>query len=115
VGPGATNLTTGIGNALLDRSPALALTGQVPTAQLHRRVQMRVDHQALFRPLTKATYQLRPDTTASVLDEALAVATAEPPGPVHLDVPEDVAIAHAHGAARARAAASGGSSIARRP
>src|SRR5688572_30002989 len=79
VGPGATNLTTGIGNALLDRSPALAITGQVPCAQLHRRVQMRVDHQALFRPLTKATYQLRPGTTASILDEALAVATAEPP------------------------------------
>src|SRR5215212_4329206 len=58
VGPGATNLTTGIGNAWLDRSPALAITGQVPTAQLTRRVQMRIDHQALYGPLTKASCQV---------------------------------------------------------
>src|ERR687884_599254 len=64
VGPGATNLTTGIGNAWLDRSPAIAITGQVPVAQLHRRVQMRIDHQALFRPLTKATFQLAPGAVA---------------------------------------------------
>jgi acetolactate synthase I/II/III large subunit len=111
VGPGATNLTTGIGNALLDRSSAIALTGQVPSTQLHRRVQMRVDHQALFRPLTKATYQLSPGAIASVLEDALAVATAEPPGPVHLDVPEDVAIAPAETGARAGTATPQGSEI----
>ena len=105
VGPGATNLTTGIGNALLDRSPALAITGQVPTAQLDRRVQMRVDHQALLRPLTKASYQLSPGGVGEIVDEAIAVAAAEPPGPVHLDLPEDVAIAPADspGAAGPRA------------
>src|SRR5581483_6199750 len=92
VGPGATNLTTGIGNAWLDRSPALAITGQVPTAQLGRRVQMRLDHQALYRPLTKASYQLAPGSVAQTVDEALALAAAEPPGPVHLDLPEDVAV-----------------------
>lgn len=95
VGPGATNLTTGIGNAYLDRSPALAFTGQVPFAQLGRRVQMRIDHQALFRPLVKATHQLAPGTVAATVQQALAVATAEPPGPVHLDLPEDVAVAPA--------------------
>src|SRR5918911_2097705 len=73
VGPGATNLTTGIGNAWLDRSPALAITGQVPTPQLQRRVQMRIDHQALYRPLTKASFQLTPSGVASVVDEALAL------------------------------------------
>ncbi|HLQ32271.1 MAG TPA: thiamine pyrophosphate-binding protein, partial [Chloroflexota bacterium] len=67
VGPGATNLTTGIGNALLDRSPALAITGQVPCAQLQRRVQMRVDHQALYRPLTKASYQLGGGSVAATV------------------------------------------------
>src|SRR5579883_948019 len=92
VGPGATNLTTGIGNAWLDRSPALAITGQVATAQLGRRVQMRLDHQALYRPLTKASFQLAPDSVAPMIDEALALAGAEPPGPVHLDLPEDVAV-----------------------
>ncbi len=95
VGPGATNLTTGIGNALLDRSPALAITGQVACAQLERRVQMRIDHQALFRPLTKATYQLAPGSVAATVAQALATATLEPPGPVHLDLPEDVAVAAA--------------------
>src|SRR5919199_4363262 len=95
VGPGATNLTTGIGNALLDRSPALAITGQVPCAQLERRVQMRIDHQALFRPLTKATHHLPPGSVCVTVQEALATATREPPGPVHLDLPEDVAVAPA--------------------
>ena len=95
VGPGATNLTTGIGNALLDRSPALAFTGQVPLAQLHRRVQMRIDHQALFGPLSKASYRLTGGDVAGQVAAALRLAVAEPPGPVHLDLPEDVAIAPA--------------------
>jgi acetolactate synthase-1/2/3 large subunit len=95
VGPGATNLTTGIGNALLDRSPALAITGQVPLAQLHRRVQMRIDHQALFRPLSKASFQLVGGDVAGQVAAALRLAVAEPPGPVHLDLPEDVAVAPA--------------------
>ncbi|HEX6511304.1 MAG TPA: thiamine pyrophosphate-binding protein, partial [Chloroflexota bacterium] len=81
VGPGATNLTTGIGNAFLDRSPALAITGQVPCAQLNRRVQMRIDHQALFRPITKASFQLAPGSVQATVCRALALASAEPPGP----------------------------------
>lgn len=52
LGPGATNLTTGVGDAFLDRSPCLIMTCQVPSGQFGRRVQMHVDHQQLFRPLT---------------------------------------------------------------
>jgi len=93
LGPGATNLTTGVGNALLDRSPALIITGQVPVSQMGRRVQMHIDHQVLMRPLTKESFLLEPGSVADTVDQAMGLAAAEPPGPVHLDVPEDVAVA----------------------
>ena len=95
LGPGATNLTTGVGSAYLDRSPLLALTCNLPTAQLGRRIQMAIDHRALFGPLTKASLALRRGRVAAALGEALELALAEPPGPVHLDLPEDVASAPA--------------------
>jgi acetolactate synthase I/II/III large subunit len=95
MGPGATNLTTGVGCAYLDRSPVVAVTCNVPTDQLGRRVQMVIDHHALFRPITKATYPLRAGQVAAALCEALTVALSEPPGPVHLDLPEDVSLADA--------------------
>ena len=95
LGPGATNLATGVGAAWLDRSPLIAITCNVETAWLERRVQMRIDHHALFAPLTKASLPLRRDDVAAPLARALALAGAEPPGPVHLDLPEDVALAPA--------------------
>lgn len=95
LGPGATNLTTGVGGAYLDRSPLLAITCTVPTAQLGRRIQMAIDHHALFRPITKVSLALRPGRIATALAQALEVALSEPPGPVHLDLPEDVAAAEA--------------------
>lgn len=95
VGPGATNLATGVGCAWLDRAPVLAITCNVAIPWLDRRVQMRIDHHALFKPLTKATFSLRDGRVGPTLLQALALATAEPPGPVHLDLPEDVAEAGA--------------------
>jgi acetolactate synthase-1/2/3 large subunit len=95
LGPGATNLTTGVGNAWLDRSPLLALTCNLPTAQLGRRIQMAIDHHALFGPITKASLALREGRVAAGLAEALEIALSEPLGPVHLDLPEDVALAPA--------------------
>ncbi|MEX0805075.1 MAG: thiamine pyrophosphate-binding protein [Candidatus Binatia bacterium] len=95
VGPGATNLTTGVGCAWLDRAPVLAFTCNVPTAWLERRIQMRIDHQALFKPITKATFSLRDGRVNESLEQALAIAASEPPGPVQLDLPEDVAQANA--------------------
>src|SRR5205807_6458571 len=67
LGPGATNLTTGVGNAYLDRSPLLAITCNLPTSQLGRRIQMAIDHHTLFRPITKATLALREGRVASML------------------------------------------------
>lgn len=95
LGPGATNLTTGVGCAFLDRSPLIAITCTLNQAQLGRRLQMWIDHHALFRPITKATLRLEPGRIAATLAEALRIAMSEPPGPVHLDLPEDVALAEA--------------------
>jgi acetolactate synthase I/II/III large subunit len=91
LGPGATNLATGIGCAWLDRSPVLAITCNVATTWLARRVQMRIDHHTLFKSLTKATLSLADGRVAETLAKALSIARCEPPGPVHLDLPEDVA------------------------
>ncbi|RPI03682.1 MAG: thiamine pyrophosphate-binding protein, partial [Zetaproteobacteria bacterium] len=101
LGPGATNLATGVGNALLDRSPCLIVTGQVPSAQFGRRVQMHVDHRQLFQPLTKGSFLLAPGRMAETIDGAVALATAEPPGPVHLDLLDDFAVAPAREKCRA--------------
>ena len=95
LGPGATNLATGIGCAWLDGAPVLAITCNVPTPWLERRVQMRIDHHQLFQPLTKATLPLRVDRVAGPLAQAIALACSEVPGPVHLDLPEDVSLAQA--------------------
>jgi len=91
VGPGATNLTTGVGCAWLDRAPVIAITCNVASAWLDRRIQMRIDHHALFKPLTKATFSFRDLPAAKAVQRAVAIANEEPPGPVHLDLPEDIA------------------------
>jgi len=101
LGPGATNLATGVGSAFLDRSPLLAITCNLNTDQLGRRIQMSIDHHALFRPITKATLPLRAGGIGETLREALSIALSEPQGPVHLDLPEDVALAPATEAAAA--------------
>jgi acetolactate synthase-1/2/3 large subunit len=95
LGPGATNLATGVGCAYLDRSPLIALTCTLNEAQLGRRLQMWIDHQTLFRPITKGSIVLRRGRIAKDVTEALHTALEEPQGPVHLDLPEDVALAPA--------------------
>jgi acetolactate synthase-1/2/3 large subunit len=90
-GPGATNLSTGVGGALLDRSPVLALTSEMPDAWLGRTAQMNIDHQALYRPLTKATFRLAAENAREVIGESLMIANSEYPGPVHIGLPSDLA------------------------
>jgi acetolactate synthase-1/2/3 large subunit len=99
LGPGATNLATGVGCAYLDRSPVIAITCTLNEAQLGRRIQMAINHHAFFKPITKATLPLRSGRIAETVAEALKIATSEPQGPVHLDLPEDVALAAATEAA----------------
>ncbi len=96
LGPGATNLATGVGNAWLDRSPLVAITCNLNTDQLGRRMQMWIDHHKLFAPITKATLRLERGRIGETLTQAIALALSEPRGPVHLDLPEDVALAPAN-------------------
>src|SRR5215813_5770116 len=93
LGPGATNLATGVGCAFLDRSPLIALTCDLNSDQIGRRIQMWIDHHALFKPITKATLRLERGRIAETVTQAIALALTEPKGPVHLDLPEDVALA----------------------
>ncbi|MRR20567.1 thiamine pyrophosphate-binding protein [bacterium] len=90
-GPGATNLSTGVGGALLDRSPLLALTSELPDDWSGRTAQMNIDHQALFRPLTKATYRLNVAEAGEIIDSSLGIANGEYPGPVHIGLPAGLA------------------------
>ena len=106
LGPGATNLATGVGNAWLDRSPLIAITCNLVTEQLGRRIQMWIDHHALFKPITKASFRLEKGKIAETVKEAIRIAMSEPRGPVHLDLPEDVALAPADGDAAAMKALS---------
>lgn len=89
-GPGATNLATGVGCALLDRSALIAATTEQSDAMRQRVTQMNVDHQALFRPITKWTTRADADTLPATIDRALATACREVPGPVHIGLPVDL-------------------------
>ena len=98
-GPGATNLATGVGCAYLDRSALIAATTEQSDAMRHRVTQMNVDHQALFAPITKWTTRADADTLTSTIDQALATACEEVPGPVHIGLPVDMNDRNAPGGA----------------
>ena len=90
-GPGATNLSSGVGGAFLDRSPMLAFTDEMPDKLLHRTVQMRIDHQALFAPITKWTTRMQASTVKNTILQASNIAKANINGPVHIGVPSGIA------------------------
>ncbi|NRA83865.1 MAG: thiamine pyrophosphate-binding protein, partial [Gammaproteobacteria bacterium] len=87
-GPGATNLSTGVGSALLDRSPVIALTDEFAADKRNRIVQMNVDHQAIFKPLTKKTTRLESQSVREIIFDAARVAQEGIPGPVHIGLPQ---------------------------
>lgn len=86
-GPGATNLATGVGGALLDRSPLIALTDEMGAPMRGRTTQMGIDHQALFAPITKWTTRLEAERATEILREAAGVALSGRPGSVHVGLP----------------------------
>jgi acetolactate synthase I/II/III large subunit len=89
-GPGATNISTGVGGALLDRSPLLVFTTETDDTMINRTTQMNISHQKLFEPITKATYRLTSANYADVIDFALGLCRDGYPGPVHIGLPSDI-------------------------
>jgi acetolactate synthase I/II/III large subunit len=98
IGPGAANLVNSVANALQDRVPLIVLTGCVPPAEAVTYTHQVIDHQAMLGPVTKASFQVPEGAAAEVIDKAVAIATEGQPGPVHLDIPIDVAGADVTGA-----------------
>ena len=92
LGPGATNLITGVADSNMDRAPMLVLTGQGSTDRLHKESHQIMDVVSMFRPVTKwATTILEPDTIPEIVRKAVRVARTEKPGAVHIELPEDIA------------------------
>lgn len=91
VGPGATNLVTGVANAFLERSPVLAVTAQVSTKLDPAYTHQRLDLNRLFAPITKWSVTLDGSGTEQIAARAVALATAPRQGPVHLALPSDLA------------------------
>jgi acetolactate synthase-1/2/3 large subunit len=96
LGPGATNLLTGVADANMDRAPLVAITGQVATERFHKESHQYLDLISLYRPAVKWNAQLvRPQVVPEAVRKAFKVAQTEKPGATHLDFPEDVAEAEA--------------------
>ena len=92
LGPGATNLMTGVADANLDGAPLVAITGQVGTDRMHIESHQYLDLVAMFAPVTKWNAQIvRPNNTAEIVRKAFKLAQAEKPGAVHIDIPENIA------------------------
>lgn len=89
-GPGATNISTGIGGAFLDRSAVIVFTSEMNDSMLNRTTQMNINHQQLFGPITKATWRLTTGNYPEVIESALGLCTEEYPGPVHIGLPSDI-------------------------
>lgn len=98
LGPGATNLMTGVADANLDRAPLVAITGQVGTDRMHIESHQYLDLVAMFAPVTKWNAQIvRPTNTPEIVRKAFKIAQAEKPGAVHIDLPENIAAMPAPG------------------
>src|SRR5216110_1868091 len=92
LGPGATNLATGVADANLDHAPLVAITGQASRDRVHKESHQYIDIVEHLRPLTK--WNTRVETGAvipEIIRKAFKLAESEKPGACHVEVPEDVA------------------------
>ena len=94
LGPGATNLITGIADATLDRAPLVAITGQAGLARVHKESHQYIDVVQMLRPITKWNARVElPESLPEMVRKAFRLARLEKPGATHLELPEDVAAA----------------------
>ena len=92
LGPGATNLLTGVAYAQLGGFPLLVITGQKPIKKSKQGKFQIVDIVAMMKPVTKFSATItRGDKVSSMISEAIRLAETERPGAVHLELPEDIA------------------------
>jgi len=92
LGPGATNLVTGVADANMDHAPVVAISGQAATTRIHKESHQHLDLVTLFRPISKyATQVIEPETVHEVVRKAFKQAEAEKPGVSFIDFPENVA------------------------
>ena len=92
LGPGATNLVTGVADAYLDGAPLVAITGQVGTDRMQLTSHQYLDLCSLFEPITKRSKQvIRPDTVGEIVRLAFKHAEKGKPGATHIDLPQNIA------------------------
>lgn len=98
LGPGATNLVTGVADANMDRAPLVAIAGQASTLRLHKESHQVLNLVNLFAPITKYAVQvLEPDTVTEIVRKAFKLSQIEKPGACFIDFPENVAAQPAQG------------------
>src|SRR5262245_45376718 len=91
LGPGATNLITGVADANMDRAPVVAIAGQGATTRMHKESHQILDLVNLFRPITKYSSQiLEPELVSEIVRKAFKVAQTEKPGACFIDFPENI-------------------------
>ncbi len=92
LGPGATNLITGVADANMDRAPVVAIAGQVATTRMHKESHQHLDLVNLFKPISKYSAQIRePEIIPEIVRKAFKQAEAEKPGASFIDFPENIA------------------------
>jgi acetolactate synthase I/II/III large subunit len=93
-GPGATNVVTGLANAMMDSTPIVVISGQVPTTLIGYDAFQEADIVGITRPCTKYNYLVKDVADlAPVMKEAFYLARSGRPGPVLIDIPKDVTAA----------------------
>ncbi len=91
LGPGATNLLTGVANAHLDRVPIVAITAQASRDRLHKESHQNVDTIALFSGITKYNRSIIvPESIPEIVRKAFSISMKEQPGASHIQLPEDI-------------------------